>query len=89
MQRLRSVLEHLFKESTVQRIAMIVVSLFAIGSLTFGARELLAESGATACMYAPPHQLGECSSQEQCQSACESWGGTEGDCSNGCCGCRL
>ncbi len=45
-------------------LAMVVISLFAVGALTLGARELLAQDAATVCPYSPPNVLGECVSPE-------------------------
>lgn len=67
-------------------IAMLIVSLFAVGALTFGASELLAANAASACFINPPSELGECSTDRQCQEMCDVYNGT-GDCANGCCGC--
>ncbi len=67
---------------------MLVVSLFAVGALTFGASEVLAANSATTCIYNPPHELGECSSELECDTWCDFYNG-EGDCSTGCCGCML
>lgn len=68
---------------------MVIVAACAIASLTFGASELLAGNAASQCGYFPPHELGVCTSEKQCQAMCESVGGSLGDCSTGCCGCRL
>jgi hypothetical protein len=69
-------------------VAKLLITLLAVVALIFGARELTAGNPATACMYNPPHSLGECISETWCQSQCESWGGTQGICNpNNCCGC--
>lgn len=73
-----------------KNLARIVVSLFAIGALTFAADQALAEDAATACPYNPPVYLGECASQTECQNACVNAGGIEGRCgTDGCCRCFL
>lgn len=69
--------------------AAIMVSLFAVGALTFGASEVLAENAALACPYNPPAFLGECASQDECQTACVTAGGIQGSCTGGCCRCFL
>lgn len=72
-------------------LAMVVISLFAVGALTLGARELLAQDAATVCPYSPPNVLGECISPEQCQQSCLAEGGYAGSCtlSSNCCLCAL
>lgn len=67
--------------------SILVLSLFAVGAITFGASEVFAANAATTCMINPPSELGECSTEEQCQAMCDVYGGT-GDCQTGCCGCR-
>jgi hypothetical protein len=70
---------------------MFVISIFTIGALGMGARELLAQDAATVCPYSPPNVLGECVSPEQCQATCQSFNGVEGHCttSGNCCLCAL
>ncbi|MHB1225164.1 MAG: hypothetical protein ACYC2G_14145 [Gemmatimonadaceae bacterium] len=72
-------------------LAMVVISLFAVGALTLGARELLSQDAATVCPYSPPNVLGECVSPGQCQIDCVDAGGYQGTCSLGsnCCLCAL
>lgn len=76
-------------ETMKSRLAMLIVSVFAVGALTFGASELRAENAASQCIYNPPHELGECSSEKECQAMCVAAGGVDGDCITGCCGCVL
>jgi len=69
------------------RLAKLGLTLFAVGALTFGASEVLAANASSQCIINPPSELGECSSEEQCDAMCRAVGGVDGDCQTGCCGC--
>ena len=78
----------------LKALPKVVVSLAAVLAIGFGASEALAEDVATACMYDPPAQLGECISQEYCNTLCRQQpgavDGTFGVCyPDGCCSCFL
>ncbi len=72
---------------------MLVVSLFAIAALSFGASEAMAADPSMTCMVNPPTELGECISKVSCDNRCKAVGGPEamGVCSGfeNCCGCFL
>jgi hypothetical protein len=73
------------------KVLALLVSVFAVAALTFGASQLGAESAATTCPYDPPHQLGYAADEGTCHRMCDDAGGATGlyNSGTGCCGCAL
>lgn len=73
------------------RLVAPLFGLLLAASLAFGVTTTFAApSKAPPCLNDPPHALGTCSSQEECQRKCDFYGGLPiGDCTNGCCTCAF
>lgn len=79
---------------TLKKLPQVLMTFAAVLALGFGASEAMAENAATACMFDPPAQLGECISEANCDLRCReqpgATDGTFGTCFGGeCCSCFL
>ena len=77
----------------LERTTLVLRTLAAavvLSALAFGAQEAAASSSRSECDWDPPHALGTCTSEEQCDIDCELWGTPGGGFCNwaNCCLCE-
>lgn len=76
----------------LSRISLVLVGIFVLGGLTFGATQAFGSNMVSACDGLG--QLGECPSQAipdtaACNAACMAEFGNPGACWFGCCNCAI
>ena len=70
----------------LRRIAFPIAILTA---LSFGTAQAVTQIASIGCNYAPPEELGECSSQSECEALCDPYDPYMSICESGCCYCLL
>ena len=74
-------------------VGRLVLAVFVIGGLLFGAQTAWGTSAKADCLWHPPTFLGTCTSQGPCQDMCYEYNPEYpwvlGECNGGCCSCVI